>query len=108
MNGTKAYRSQVIQRLLMRPPKVAQRLVVPQTVGPSRPRIAGRIYKRLRKANIFQTEWRPISMDMSLELAERVRDDVDLLARLLNRDLNHWLDVQNGPANTLRQRVLSA
>src|SRR5262245_47477961 len=81
MNGTKSFRSHRIQRLLMRPPKMAQRLV-PRTVGPSRPGIAGRLFKRLRKANIVRTQWRPISAAMRQELIDCFRDDVDLLGRL--------------------------
>ncbi|HTN70191.1 MAG TPA: hypothetical protein VMO00_03795 [Methylomirabilota bacterium] len=92
MNSTKTYRSRAIQRLLMRPPKVVQRLVIPQTVGPSKPAIAGLLLKRLRKANIVIAHWPPISAAMRQELASRFRDDVDLLGRLLDRDLRHWLD----------------
>jgi hypothetical protein len=88
----------VIQRLLMRPTKAAQRLIVPRTVGPSQPGIAGRLLKRLRKANIVRTHWRPISAPMRQELVDCFRDDVDLLGRLLNRDLRLWLDVETHSA----------
>jgi hypothetical protein len=91
MSPTKSYRSLAIQRLLMRPPKVAQRLVVPRTVGPSKPGLAGRWYKALRKRNIVPTSWRPLSAPMRRELVECFRDDVDLLGRLLHRDLGSWL-----------------
>ncbi len=93
MNGTKAYRSPLIQRLLMRPPRAA-RLIIPRTVGPSQPNFAGRLVKRLREANIYRTHWQPIGARMRQELADCVRDDVDLLGRLLNRDLGHWLHVE--------------
>jgi hypothetical protein len=92
MNSTKTYRSRTIQRLLMRPPKVVQRLIVPRTVGPSRPGIAGVLLKRLRRVNIVITHWPPISAVMRQELAGQFSDDVDLLSRLLDRDLRHWLD----------------
>jgi hypothetical protein len=94
MNGTKAYRSHALQRVLMRPPALARRLVAPQTVGPSRPGIAGRLFKRLRKANIVRTHWRPLGAAMRREIIDSVRDDVDLLGRLLNRDLRPWLDAE--------------
>jgi sulfotransferase family protein len=97
MNATKAYRSPLIQRLLMRPPRVA-RLIVPRTVGPSRPNFAGRLVKRLRKANVVRTHWQPIGTHMRQEIVDCVRDDVDLLGRLLNRDLGHWLDVETPSA----------
>jgi len=93
MNGTKAYRSPLVQRLLMRPPRVI-RLIVPRTVGPSKPHVVGRLVKRLRKANVVRTHWQPISARMRQELVDCLRDDVDLLGRLLNRDLGHWLDVE--------------
>jgi hypothetical protein len=99
MNSTKTYRSHVIQWLLMRPPKIVQRLI-PRTVGPSEPGIAGRLFKRLRKANIVRTHWRPISASVRQELVDCVRGDVDLLARLLNRDLSHWLAVETQSAIT--------
>ena len=93
MNATKSYRSPAIQRLLMRPPKVAQRLLAPRTVGPSRTGgVVGRLLKRLRKANVVRAHWRPISASLRQEIAASVRDDVDLLGRLLQRDLAHWLD----------------
>jgi Sulfotransferase family len=97
MNGTKAYRSPLIQRLLMRPPSVA-RLIVPRTVGPSQPNFAGRLVKRLRKANVVRTHWQPIGAHMRQELVDCFRDDVDLLGRLLSRDLGHWLDVETPSA----------
>jgi hypothetical protein len=107
MNGTKSFRSHVIQRLLMRPPKVAQRLV-PRTVGPSQPGIAGRLLKRLRKANIVRTHWRPISASMRQELVDCIRDDVDLLGRLLNRDLKYWLDIETKSAANQRLGAIAA
>src|SRR5262249_10633877 len=93
MSGTKTYRSHAIQWLLMRPPRVVQRLI-PRTVGPSEPGIAGRLFKRLRRANIVRTHWHPIGAAVRQELVDCVRGDVDLLARLLNRDLRHWLEVK--------------
>jgi hypothetical protein len=94
MNTTKSYRNPAIQRLLMRPPKVAQRLLAPPTVGASRPGVVGRLLKRLRKANVIRTHWRPISAALRQEIAACLRDDVALLGRLLQRDLTHWLDDQ--------------
>ena len=91
MNVAKSYRSPAIQRLLMRPPKLAERLA-PRTVGPSRPGVVGRLLKRLRKANVVRAPWRPISAALRQEIAACVRDDVALLGRLLQRDLTHWLD----------------
>jgi hypothetical protein len=107
MNGTKSFRSHVIQRLLMRPPKVAQRLV-PRTVGPSQPGVAGRLLKRLRKVNIVRTHWHPISASMRQELVECIRGDVDLLGRLLNRDLRHWLDVEMKSATNQQLGAIAA
>jgi Sulfotransferase family len=92
MNGTKTYRSPFIQRLLMRPPGFA-RLIVPRTVGPSQPNFAGRLVKRLRKTNVVRTRWQPIDAHMRQELVDSVHDDVDMLGRLLDRDLGHWLDI---------------
>jgi hypothetical protein len=92
MNASKGYRSPAIQRLLMRPPKLAQRLAAPRSDGPSQPGVVGRLLKRLRKANIVRSPWRPISASLCQEIADCVRDDVDLLGRLLRRDLTHWLD----------------
>lgn len=107
MNGTKAYRSPLIQRLLMRPPRVA-RLIVPRTVGPSQPNFAGRLVKRVRKANVVRTHWRPIGARMRQELADCVRDDVDLLGRLLNRDLGHWLNAEMPAAIAQQYRRMVA
>lgn len=107
MNGTKAYRSPLIQRLLMRPPRVA-RLIVSRTVGASKPTFAGRLVKRLRKANVVRTHWQPISARMRQELVDCVREDVDLLGRLLNRDLGHWLDVETPRANAEPHRRIAA
>ena len=96
-NGTKAYRSQTIQRLLMRPPRLARSLVAPQTVGPSHPGTVGRLIKRLRQANIVRTRWQPLGLPMRRELADCLRDDVELLGRLLNRDFREWLDDKAPP-----------
>jgi sulfotransferase family protein len=99
MNGTKTYRSPLIQRLLMRPPRVA-RLIVPRAVGPSQPNFAGRLVKRLRKVNVVRTHWQPISAHMRQEIIDCVREDVDLLGRLLNRNLGHWLNVETPSASS--------
>jgi hypothetical protein len=104
MNGTKTYRSPLIQRLLMRPPRVA-RLIVPHAVGPSRPNFAGRLVKRLRKANVVRTHWQPISAHMRQEIVDCVREDVDLLGRLLNRDLGHWLEIETPSASSESHRT---
>jgi len=107
MNGTKAYRSRLIQRLLMRPPRVA-RLIIPRTVGPSQPNFAGRLVKRLRRANIVRTHWRPVGAAMRQELVSWFRDDVDLLGRILDRDLRQWLDVETPSAISQPHRRIEA
>jgi hypothetical protein len=91
--GTKSFRSHVIQRLVMRPPKLVRRLIVPEAVGASKP-IARRLLKWLRNANIVTSHWRPLSGPMRQEFVNSFREDVDLLGRLLDRDLGSWLDAE--------------
>jgi hypothetical protein len=97
MNGTKAYRSRLIQRLLIQPPALAQHLLAPKTGRPSHRSVAGRLRKRLRKANVVRRHWPAISTSMRHEVANSCRDDVELLGRLLGRDLTHWLDAEITP-----------
>ena len=97
MNRTKAYRSRLIQRLLMRPPAVAQSLLVPKTGRPSHLNVAGQLRKRLRRANVVRRHWPAISRSLRQELAHCFPDDVELLGRLLDRDLTPWLDADATP-----------
>jgi hypothetical protein len=64
--------------------------------------------KRLRKANVVRTHWQPISARMRQELVNCVRDDVDLLGRLLNCDLGHWLDIETPSAISQPHRTIAA
>jgi sulfotransferase family protein len=99
MNRSKAFRSRLLQRLLMKPPAVGRRLLVPKAGRPSHLSFAGQLRKRLRRANVVRRHWPAISMSMHQELVHCFRDDVELLGRLLNCDLTHWLTA--GPAAEL-------
>jgi hypothetical protein len=90
-----------LQRLLMRPPKRAIKVLASQNYQerfdverPPRP-IAERVLK-LRKHLL---EWnqaparRPdIDAALVADMKDRFRDDIALLSRVLGRDLNHWID----------------
>ena len=90
-----------LQRLLMRPPRRAIKVLGSHNYQerfdvekPPRP-IAERMLKlRKRVLEWNQAPARKPDMDAELlaEMKDMFRDDVALLSRLIGRDLNHWID----------------
>lgn len=105
----KGIRNGILQRLLMRPPILTRRFMAgaamrrrintSQKEKKDRP-LAIRAIDRTRKALLKwnQTEAPPVQLSPELrqEIREAYRDDVDLLGRLIGRDLSHWLGGLNG------------
>jgi hypothetical protein len=91
VNPSQVARSRLLARLGRRPPQVLLRPYL-------------RLKKRrgwgdlgltvwLNRVNAREVERPPLKTSFRLELIEEFRDDVDRLARLLDRDLSHWQTV---------------
>lgn len=90
-----------LQRLLMRPPRRAIKVLASQNYQerfevqkPPKP-IADRVLKlRKRLLEWNQAPPRKPQIDAALlaDMKDKYRDDVALLSRVIGRDLNHWID----------------
>jgi len=104
----RGYRSATLQRLLKRPPKALRGALAGRhhhlrvkPIGTDGERSEGlfnavfRIRKALLRLNTVPSRRRPLSAEMQREIRDVFEDDVARLARLLDRDLSHWLTVQS-------------
>ena len=90
-----------LQRLLKRPPKAIRTALAGEQfhkrekkVGASEsPALAAifRVRKRLLEWNKVPAERRPLDPGVRRQIIDRLRDDVILLSRVIDRDLSHWL-----------------
>ncbi len=90
-----------LQRLLKRPPKAVRTVLAGEkyrtrekTLGASEGRIHAAIFalrKRLLKWNKVPVKREPLDSQLREEIIDRLRDDVILLSRVIDRDLSHWL-----------------
>jgi hypothetical protein len=91
-----------LQRLLKRPPKAIRTAFAGEQfhkrekkIGTSDgPALAAifRIRKRLLGWNKVPAKRQPLDPEMRRQIIDRLRDDVVLLSRVIDRDLSHWLD----------------
>ena len=102
--AARGYRFGWLQRLLMRPPGVTRKIMAG---GPYRRRVEAveklrgkqsatlRMIERGRKALLKwnETDAPPVKLSPRLrsEIAAHYRPDVDLLGKIIGRDLSHWL-----------------
>lgn len=90
-----------LQRLLKRPPKAIRTALAGEQfhkrekkVGTTEsPALAAvfRVRKRLLEWNKVPVKRQPLDPRVRAEIIERLRDDVILLSKLIDRDLSHWL-----------------
>ena len=107
----RGYRYRWLQQLLNRPPVLTRRLLGGRAFGehlkpvdhksPKRqPRWIGAVKavrKRMLKWNRRPPKEAPLSPQLKAKIRERLSADIDDLARLIGRDLGHWLG-RNRPA----------
>lgn len=90
-----------LQRLLKRPPKAVRTALagekfhtrekeVGSTQGPALSAIF-RVRKQLLQWNKIPAKRQPLDPAVRQEIIDRLRDDVILLSRTIDRDLSHWL-----------------
>ena len=90
-----------LQRLLKRPPKAIRTAMAGEKfharekkVGSSQgPLLAGifRVRKRLLEWNKVPVKRQPLDPAVRQQIIDRLRDDVILLSKVIDRDLSHWL-----------------
>lgn len=101
LRSNKGFRFGWLQRLLKRPPKVMRSVLAGEQFhqrekklgdGASKPPPAIlRVRKRLLDWNKVPAQRDPLDPALREMIIERMRDEVILLSRILNRDLSHWL-----------------
>ena len=106
--SSKHYRHRWLQRLLYKPPaaygslfeeRLARAAHKAKGQDPKNPpagtkrkkSLPVRLYKRLRRWNRVAAEPRPLDEPMRALLREHFAADVEKLAKLIDRDLGHWL-----------------
>ena len=106
--ASRRYRHRWLQRLLYKPPVVYESLFEERLArvahkakwqdpknGPGgterKKSLPLRLHKRLRKWNRVAEEPRPLDEQMRALLREYLTADVEKLAKLIDRDLGHWL-----------------
>jgi hypothetical protein len=97
----KSFRFGWLQRLLKRPPKAVRTVLAGEKFRQREKRLdAGegrvietifRVRKRLLDWNKVPAKRQPIDPRVRDEIIERLRDEVILLSKLIDRDLSHWL-----------------
>ena len=97
----KSFRFGWLQRLLKRPPKAVRTILAGEKFRQREKRLdAGegpvieaifKVRKRLLDWNKVPAKRQPIDPRVRAEIIERLRDEVILLSKLIDRDLSHWL-----------------
>jgi hypothetical protein len=97
----KTFRIGWLQRLLKRPPKAVRKVLAGEKfrtrekdLGASEGRAIAAIFKarkRLLDWNKVPAKRQPLDPMVRQQMIERMRDDVVLLSRVIDRDLSHWL-----------------
>ena len=90
-----------LQRLLKRPPKAVRTVLAGEhyrkrekKLGAKDSRLVAAIFAvrlRLLQWNKVEARREPIDPDVRQQIIDRLRDDVILLSRVIDRDLSHWL-----------------
>ena len=90
-----------LQRLLKRPPKPVRTVLAGRKFRQREKKLDARegrtiqaifrVRKRLLDWNKVPEQRQPLDPRVRREIIERLRDDVILLSRVINRDLSHWL-----------------
>lgn len=90
-----------LQRLLKRPPKAVRTALAGEQfhkrekkVGSSDSKVLTAIFtvrKRLLEWNKVPVKRQPLDPELRQEIIERMRDEVILLSKVIDRDLSHWL-----------------
>lgn len=90
-----------LQRLLKRPPKAVRAALAGEKFHKREKKIGSteslalatifRVRKRLLEWNKVPAKREPLDPDVREQIIDRLRDDVILLSRVIDRDLSHWL-----------------
>lgn len=97
----KSFRFGWLQRLLKRPPKAVRAVLAGEkfrtrekSLGASEGRAIAAVFKvrkRLLDWNKVPAKREPLDPQVRLQIIDRLRDDVILLSKVIDRDLSHWL-----------------
>ncbi len=116
MRINKTIRIGWLQRLLKRPPKAIRTALAGEQfhkrekkVGASESALLAAIFrlrKRLLEWNKVPARREPLDPSVREQIVERLRDDVILLSKVIDRDLSHWLG--GVPEANPRKKTVSA
>jgi hypothetical protein len=98
---SRRYRYRLLQRLLYSPPKPARGLLERAHVRAKQNKRPGKksLVKRLMRWNTIEARPAPLPAAFRAELRATLAEDVELLGKLLGRDLSHWLADAPGPSS---------
>ncbi len=98
----KSFRYGWLQRLLKRPPKAMHTVLAGEQFRRREKRLDAKdgkaltivlkLRKRLLDWNKVKAKRKPLDPNLREKIIERMRDEVILLSRVIDRDLSHWLD----------------
>lgn len=99
--GNKSIRYGWLQRFLKRPPKAVRTVLAGEKYRQREKKLDARegrtiaaifsVRKKLLRWNRVDAKREPLDPEVRRQIIERLRGDVILLSRLINRDLSHWL-----------------
>jgi len=97
----KTFRVGWLQRLLKRPPKAVRTVLAGEKFRTREKKLDDRegraitaifkVRKRLLDWNKVPAKRQPLDPELRQQIIDRMRDDVILLSRVIDRDLSHWL-----------------
>jgi hypothetical protein len=97
----KTFRIGWLQRLLKRPPKAVRTVLAGEKFRTREKKLDARegrtitaifkVRKRLLDWNKVPAKRQPLDRELRQQIIDRMRDDVILLSRVIDRDLSHWL-----------------
>ena len=105
---SRGFRYGWLQRLIKRPPSFARNYLAGKHFAQRErdldapagdDQIAEKVFsvrKRLLRWNRIPLPKRPIPLPVQTDIRARLKPEIDHLARLLDRDLSHWLEVREG------------
>jgi hypothetical protein len=97
----KSFRIGWLQRMLKRPPKAVRSVLAGQKFRTREKKLDARegraiaavfrVRKRLLDWNKVPAKREPLDPEIRQQIIDRLRDDIILLSRVIDRDLSHWL-----------------
>jgi hypothetical protein len=92
INASHRTRSERLRHFLARPPELPRRVI--RSMVPARVRRS--LYERAKRLNAATAAREPMPTATRMRLQDALRDEVDRLSSLLDRDLSGWLEGRQG------------